>query len=93
MADHQLKPVKFYFDTYPEQYFDGYRAGGMWNGFDNVCVTQEVAAAIDAFFAAMCAPDGLKNKDDPIVDMPVGKDGLIDLSNGYATVIVRDGVQ
>ena len=78
------KQISFYFDMYPERHFVGYAAGGTWNGFDNVKITPQVASAIDAFFHAA---DGI-DIDERISEIPRDGDGLIDLSNGYATVIV-----
>lgn len=82
--------VKFFFDMLPWQHFDGVAVGTTWNGFDNVRVTPKVAAEIDAFFADLEVDEAPENRSDPIAAMTV-KDGLIDLSNGFTTVIVRDG--
>jgi hypothetical protein len=85
-----MMPIKFYFDAYPEQLWDGVEAGGTWNGFDNVAVTPEVARQIDAFFQREADAGGYTNEDPPIGEMPIGRDGLIDLSNGYATTIASE---
>lgn len=77
--------INFCFDMYPDRVFEGFRASGTWNGFDNVKVTPLCAGAIDAFFA-----DLIKSGDaDRIEAMPRGEDGLIDLSNGFSTRIVE----
>jgi hypothetical protein len=83
--------ARFYFDMNPERLFDGVAVGTTWNGFDNVMVTPEVASEIDEFFRRLedgwgYAPDN-PSRSDPIAEMPVGPDGLIDLSNGFATVL------
>jgi len=77
--------MKFYFDMYPEKQFEGMRAGGTWNGFDNVKVTPQVAAEIDTFFVEIAnSPDEI---DELLADLPRDADGMINLSGGYTTVI------
>lgn len=78
-----MRAVKFTFDD--GRQFDGFAAGGTWNGFDNVKVTVETAREIDAHFADLIASGDAAR----IAEMPVDGDGLINLSNGFATQIVR----
>ena len=77
-----MKPVKFCFDD--GVIFDGFAVGTAWNGFDNVKVTLAVARAIDEHFAEFIASQDCER----IAEFELDEDGLIDLSNGYATVIV-----
>src|SRR5215475_11750736 len=79
-AEPEEKPmqgIKFSFDD--ETLFDGFAAGGTWNGFDNVKVTPQVAAQIDLHFREMAKRGGYGyNDEDDISRIPVGDDGLID---------------
>ena len=86
-----MQGIKFSFDD--ETLFDGFAAGGTWNGFDNVKVTPEVAKQIDLHFREMAKRGGYGyDEEDDISRIPVGDDGLIDLSSGYATSIRCDHV-
>ena len=76
-----LRPCRFIFDLCGDRVFHGFAVGTTWNGFDNVKVCPDVALAIDDFFAA--------TRDDLSVSLiPPDKDGLIDMSNGWTTVII-----
>jgi len=65
--------------------FAGFAVGSTWNGFDNVAVTPEVRAAIVAHAREI---DGQTPDVDDLESLPVDEDGLIDLSNGWATQVV-----
>jgi hypothetical protein len=80
-----LRPCKFAFDMDEDILFDGYIVGGTWNGFDNVKVTLAVAQDMDR----RC-PYGPTDEDDRWADLPIGNDGLINLSGGYTTRIISD---
>ena len=81
-----LRPCKFVFDMYEDRVYDGFALGTTWNGFDNVAVTADVARQMDR--EAEWAEDDA----DAIrfADMPVGDDGLINIGNGWTTVIVDE---
>lgn len=77
-----LSPCRFTFDG--QRTFDGFAYGTTWNGFDNVAVTPAVLGEIVGYFAA---PDNAEGNADLLAILP-DENGLIDLSNGYATQIV-----
>lgn len=90
-SEISMQPVKFTFDDDVE--WEGFAAGGTWNGFDNVKVTHATALRIDAHFRAQAARHGWSFDDDSIAALAPDADGLIDLSDGYATVIVDDAAK
>lgn len=78
-----MKACKFTFAD--EQEFEGFAVGTTWNGFDNVRVTPETFEQIKAYFSEVNGPE---DHDPETWSIPVGEDGLVDLSNGFATQIV-----
>lgn len=72
--------------TFPDgPLFAGVSHGTTWNGFDNVSVTPAVRGQIVAWLESI--GDDAEVIDD-LRTLPVGADGLVDLSGGYATEIV-----
>jgi hypothetical protein len=79
----KMTRCKFVFDDSPA--FEGFAEGTTWNGFDNVRVTPEIAAAIDSYFATQAPQYGF----DCIAEMERCSDGLISLGSGFATQIIE----
>jgi hypothetical protein len=75
-----MKAIKWAFDLSPS--FDGFTDGTYWNGFTNVWVTPPVRDAVVQWLRFDgCDVDTISD----IAALPVGKDGLVSLSHGYAT--------
>ena len=81
-----LQPCKFGFDFGPD--YDGFELGSTWNGFDNVAVLPEVRDQIARDLEAEGGDDDIEAVAD-LRALPVGPDGLVYLSHGYATQILR----
>lgn len=81
-----LRPVLFHFDE--TRSFPGVTDGTRWNGFINVRVLPETLAEIQTHFVNLYRDDS----DDPDNWPPVGEDGLVDLSGGFATIETEDEV-
>jgi len=77
-----LRTVTFVFDMYEDHPFQGFAIGTTWNGFDNVAVTLETAREMDNFFSP------LSDDDVRFASLPLNDDGLIDIGNGWTTVII-----
>lgn len=75
-----LRLVRFGFDDNPLH--TGYATGSTWNGWDNIKVSAPTRAALVSELAAEMGEDEPTVGD--LARLPVGQDGLVDLSHGYA---------
>ena len=78
-----LRLVRFGFDDSPLH--TGYATGSTWNGWDNIKVSAAVRQALVSELASAMGEDEPTVR--ALAGLPVGPDGLIDLSYGYACQI------
>jgi hypothetical protein len=81
-----MNRCRFRFD-WPETVYEGFALGSTWNGFDNVCVTEETLDKIIADVAADGADDDTLDQFRCLPPLP---NGLYSLGWGFCTQIVPD---
>jgi len=75
-----MKKCKFTLG-FSDEIYDGYFHGTYWNGFENISVKASVFNKLKAKFP------------DDFTSVSMGKDGLFNLSGGYATSMVEEDTQ
>jgi hypothetical protein len=81
-----LIPCKWAFDENGP--YDGFDTGGLWNGWNNVAITPEVARAINAEYAAKYPHIDPEDRDIPTEPDPVT--GLVELGYCYTATILTE---